>query len=107
MGVAAFRLRVNLALSIRRPIDAGRPPSTLWQSRCRGGRIAINPKHDDFPAILAEALDRLAAHEMDVKSAAQSLGCTASQLTKLLQLEPRAIGLVNEYRMQMGLRPLR
>ena len=32
----------------------------LWQSRCSGG-LKINATHDDFPALLAEALDVLAA----------------------------------------------
>ena len=30
-----------------------------WSARCRDGRLSINPEHDDFPALLAEALDHL------------------------------------------------
>jgi len=105
--MAVFRLRINLALQVRRPADPNSPPSQLWKSRCRGGRIAVSKRHDDFPALLAEALDMLTACEMDVRSAAQSLGCTTSQLTKLLQQSPQAIAQVNEHRRQKGLRPLR
>jgi hypothetical protein len=76
-------------------------------ARCRGGRVAVSATHHDFPALLAEALDTLAAHEMDVKSAAASLGATASQLVKLLKLEPRALAEVNDRRRRLGLRPLR
>jgi protein subunit release factor B len=36
-SVALFRLRVNLALEIRRPCGSDYVPSALWQSRC-GGR---------------------------------------------------------------------
>src|SRR5580698_10521841 len=58
---ALARLRVELALAIRRPIERadGEPfaPSALWRSRCTSGRIAVNPEHADFPALLAEALD--------------------------------------------------
>ena len=105
--VAVFRLRVNLALQVRCPRLASAPPSRCWQGRCRGGRIAVNPDHDDFPTLLAEALDMLAAHEMDVPAAAESLRVTPSQLTKFLKLEPRALAQVNRAREQSGLRPLR
>lgn len=104
-SVAVSRLRINLALQFRRPCGADAPPSPLWRSRCRGERLAVGRSHVDFPAILAEALDRLAGHG-DVKAAAGAFGCTASQLVKLLKKEPRALALVNRWRNQSGLRPL-
>jgi hypothetical protein len=104
---ALFRLRVNLALQVRCGRDGQSVPSPLWQSRTRGGRIGISASHDDFPALLAEALDVLAAAAADVKRAAAALGCTASQLLKLLEKEPRALGLVNQWREQRGLHPLK
>ena len=62
---ALHRLRLELALTIRRPIrtsaDHSYAASALWRKRCRGGRIDVNPRHDDFPALLAEALDVLFA----------------------------------------------
>src|SRR5580692_11235999 len=44
--VALWRLRIELAISIRRPIDLGQAggsyaPSALWLKRCRGGRIVV------------------------------------------------------------------
>jgi hypothetical protein len=102
---ALFRLRVNLALEVR---EAGRElPSPLWQSRCRGGRIVVSPEHDDFPAILAEALDALAACHDDTKEAAERLGCTSSQLIKLLKDEPRALAAVNARRKAAELHELK
>ena len=69
---ALFRLRVLMALEIRMPRPAGAVgPSSLWASRCKGGRISINPEHDDVPALLAEALDMLAWCGMDVPASAQ------------------------------------
>ena len=106
LKAATFRLRINLALQVRRPFVMGSQPSVLWNSRCRGGRIVISPEHDDFPAILAEALDTLNAHGMDVKAAAEVLDCSATQLTKLLKGESRAMILLNEARTRAGLRPL-
>jgi hypothetical protein len=106
LHAALFRLRVNLALHVRKQVPPGEPPSALWQSRCRSGRIVLNGSHDDFPAILAEALDVLHCLELDVKLAAAALGCTSSQLTKLLEAEPRALVYVNQERKKSGLHPL-
>jgi hypothetical protein len=107
---ALFRLRLKLALDIRRTVGTEKPspyqPSDLWQRRCRGGRIVINPEHDDFPALLAEALDVLAVTGNEPRRAALALGCSPSQLIKLLKDEPRCLGLVNDHRRQAGLHPL-
>jgi hypothetical protein len=104
---AIFRLRINLALEVRQPAAENAPPSALWQSRLHGGRIAVNPGHDDFPTLLAEALDRIAACSADVKTAAEQLGCTMSQLLKLLKIEPRAFVLANQWRSEQNLPRLR
>jgi len=102
---ALFRLRMRLALEIRTPAKAA--PSPLWTSRLRGGRIVVNREHDDFPALLAEALDVVAALDDDIKEAAARLGCSTTQLVKLLTLEPSALGQVNTRRVNRGLHPLR
>jgi RF-1 domain len=108
---ALGRLRIELALAIRRPIGRADGesfvPSALWRSRCRGGRIVVNPEHEDFPALLAEALDVLTAMDDDPRAASEVLGCSATQLVKLLKEEPRALAGVNERRRQAGRHPLR
>lgn len=103
---ALFRLRLRLALEIRNPADVQDPgykPSALWLRRLRGGRIVVNPEHDDFPALLAEALDVLAATDHDPQRAAATLGCSSSQLVKLLKDEPRALAWLNNRRRQAGM----
>jgi len=105
--LALFRLRVNLALHVRSPRSLHAEPSPLWRSRLSGGKLSVNPAHRDFPALLAEALDRIAALEADVARAARQLAVTSSQLVRLLAKEPRALELVNQWRAQRGLRPLR
>jgi hypothetical protein len=102
---ALFRLRVNLALAVR--TGRGEAPSPLWQSRCRGGRLGISAGHADFPTLLAEALDVLAACEFDVQRAAGRLACSPSQFVKFLKHEPRALALLNRQREHAGKRPLR
>lgn len=101
--VALFRLRLNLAMEVRSESEAGRETSTLWRSRCRGGNVRVGASHEDFPAVLAEALDTLAARRFDVAAAAKTLGCTTSQLVKLLKKEPRALPWVNRQREEIGL----
>lgn len=104
---ALFRLRIELALSVRRPVGGeGIRPSVLWQARCRGGRIVVNPEHEDFPALLAELLDVLQAVGDEPRAAADALGCSPSQLIKLLKAEPRAWVQVNVRRRQVGQHPL-
>ena len=87
-------------------METGIAPSSLWQSRCGGGKIRVNESHADFPAILAEVLDVLTAHRADVKAAAEQLGCTVSQLVKLLKQEPRALLLANRWREERKLHPM-
>lgn len=106
-AVALRRLRISLALEVRCPVSPDAAPSRLWRSRCRGGSMAINPRHEDFPALLAEALDVLAHHKMDIRAAGGQLGCSGSQLVKLLKRAPLALERVNQRRRLRELPPLR
>jgi hypothetical protein len=105
LRVAIERLRLNLALAVRTPAAAG--PSAKWVARVRGGRFVLSAARDDFPTLLAEALDVLAAHDGEVTSAAPWLGITPTQLVKLLAKEPRALAALNAKRIEKGLRPLK
>ncbi|MSR57660.1 MAG: peptide chain release factor-like protein [Planctomycetaceae bacterium] len=107
--VAVFRMRIQLALAFRqpRPSGQGQGPSPLWQSRSGGGKIAVNSEHDDFPTLLAEALDAVTDRDFDMRAAAADLVCTPSQLTKFLQQEPRALALVNKTRESRGMHKLK
>lgn len=103
---ALFRLRVRLALAVRCKRRDDELPSQLWKSRCRSGRIEINAEHDDFPAMLAEALDAIVAADWEMGVAAKQLGASVSQLVKFLKKEPAALARVNAIRKQRDLRPL-
>ncbi len=104
---AIRRLRIKLALHVRLPVDTETAPSRLWRSRARDGRLRVRFDHDDFPALLAEALDWIQKLDGDLPQAATNLGVTASQLLRLLRRQPEALSLVNRCRSQHGLRPLR
>ena len=102
--VAIFRLRVNLALEHRAEAV---PLSELWASRTKNGKLTVSRSHDDFPALLAEALDRLAVASWDDSEAAKSLGISRSQLLRFLKVEPRALRQLNDSRAEQGKKPLR
>lgn len=104
--VAIFRLRLLLAIRARCPVPAGDVRSALWQSRCRGGKIACNPEHRDYPALLAEALDMIQACALDPARAAIRLESTTSQLIKLVKDHPPAFEAWNLARADAGLHPL-
>lgn len=105
--VAIRRLRLALAVAARMPVPIGEIGSVLWRSRTKGGRISCSVRHEDYPSILAEALDVVAASKWDPRKAALRLDTTASQLLKLAKDHPPALRLWNEQRELRGLHPLR
>ncbi len=63
----------------------------------------MNPAHRDYPALLAEALDVVAAMDFDVGGAAGVLGVTMSQLARLVRHDRHGFALVNDGRVARGL----
>src|SRR4051794_10437129 len=107
--VAIHRLRVKLAIQVRsnNEICSGRSVSPLWRSRLRTQKIIVARTHEDFPSLLAEALDCLSTLDFDVKECAERLGSSSSQLVRFFKLEPEALIYVNERRAKRTLKPLR
>jgi hypothetical protein len=104
--MALWRLRLRLALERRLPPDpAG--PSSRWQARTRGGRLSVNSEHDDYPSLVAEALDSLEAAQGNMPSAAGLLGVTATQLVRLFKKHPAAWTALIRLRGLHGLQPLK
>lgn len=104
LRVALERLRIQLALQVR---CAWQAPSERWQRRCRGGQLQVSRAHDDYPALLAEAMDVLSGAGWRPAPAATQLGCTTSQLVRFLGREPSALVLVNRARAAAGLGTLK
>jgi hypothetical protein len=101
-AVALKRLRLKLALEHRTPADS-RGPSSLWRSRTRGRQLLISTSHEDYPALLAEALDRLQAHGFEIPRTAEILGVSGTQLVRLFKKSPAAWVAVNKRRQALGL----
>ena len=81
--MALWRLRLRLAIEHRMP-PSPVGPSPLWEARSRGGRITVSPEHDDYPSLLADALDQLAAAQGDAAAAAGK-GVSGGVLVKRLK----------------------
>jgi hypothetical protein len=103
--VALWRLRLLLAISHREPPAA--TPSSLWVSRVRGRQLVIAADHDDYPSLVAEGIDRLMAVGFEMRPAADALGVSMSQLTKLFRKVPAAWVAVNRLRGEVALPPLK
>lgn len=104
---AMRRLRLNLATEVRVLVPSGEARSTLWKSRCRNRKIVCSPKHEDFPSMIAEALDVIEACGYDMRQASTRLVCTGSQLVRLLAEHPPALAKFNQERRLRSMRPLK
>jgi hypothetical protein len=113
-SVAIRRLRLALALGVRTPVPSGDRISPLWRSRLQRAapgsralpRIACSTRHDDFPTLLAEALDMLQACDSDPSKAGARLDCSPSSLVRLIKDHPPALALLNSWRNERGLHAL-
>jgi len=108
--VAVRRLRLALAIHVRTPVPLGEARSDLWLRRCPpdgGGKISCNPEHEDFPALIAEAMDVVDACGADLRNASLRLGCTLSQLIKLLKDHPPAFVQMNAARCARGMHAIK
>lgn len=103
--VALERLRLRLAIEHRMPARSG--PSERWCSRRRGRQLIVSVRHEDFPAIMAEALDQLVAHGLDMHDVSEILGVTATQLVNVFRRSPQAWTTMNRLRDEAGLPRLR
>lgn len=105
--IAVQRLRVRLAVIMRIPNEPSTQLSDLWQRRQSGGRIDVSQSHADYPAVLAEALDRVAAFDYKIADAAKSLRVTTSALVRLIAKSTDALIVVNKERAARSMPKLR
>ena len=57
--------------------------------------------------LLADLLNLIALHDGDIRPAADTIGVSASQVIKCLGLYPAALTLVNQWRSEADLHPLK
>ncbi len=106
--MAISRLRRALSIQLRRELVLdGYKCTELWDERRTGEKLAINPKHRDYPCILAEALDVIFASEFDMSSAADTLQISPTQLLKIVSHDNDALKWLNDERKERGLSRLK
>lgn len=104
--IALGRLRLKLALEHRTPaIPSG--PSERWRSRLRGRQLVIAASHEDYPALVAEALDHLHETAFSIASASATLRVSGTQLVRLFKKDPVAWATLNRRRAAAGLSELK
>jgi len=106
--MAVRRLRRKLASHVRTLASRDTHQcSDLWKRRRQGNKMTVNPEHEDYPGLLAEALDLVVARRYDVAGSAALLGITMSQLSRLINHDKGAFAKMNAGREACGLPPLR
>ena len=99
--------RLRLALAVEHRTTAAEGPSALWASRTRNGRLVIAATHDDYPTLVAEALDQLAAVGWRPVEAAPRLEVSQSQLLRLLRMRSVVWTCLCRRRADLGLPTVR
>ncbi len=95
---AVHRLRLRIALHVRSPFDIASPqlPAELLAHRRAEGALAVNPKNEAYPLVVAAVLDALQAAGGSYAAAAQALGVTTSQLFRFLRRDREVWRAVSE-----------
>ena len=116
-NVALCRLRMNLALQIRRPVDISSPRVPPLLAECiftpRGGqtpagihRIQFGRKDSRFWPVAALLLDILDAFQGKLADAAAYLGITGSNLTSVLESDRHLLAAAQALRKHYNLKQL-
>ncbi|HEX4053781.1 MAG TPA: peptide chain release factor-like protein [Tepidisphaeraceae bacterium] len=95
---AMNRLRHQIAVRIREPIDPGEFP--------RPSLLGISRRSDGYPAAMGMVLDVMACAGWSVSDAADILGVTTARLVRFLQADEKLWTEMNQQRQKIGLRTL-
>lgn len=107
-SLSISRLRRTLAIILRRQLETNNwKCSELWGGRQQGEQLPINPKHHDYPHLLAEMLDILFAFDFDLPATATCTNLSSSQIVKLIAHDKQALAWINLQREERGLFPLK
>lgn len=117
---ALKRLRLKLALALRSDLeipivegDSDASRSTFQVSPELAAILPaakqrqLGPNHDDFPKGLAELLDVMCKVGWSPSSAGKLIGCSTSQVVKIIAHENACLALVNAERSKIGAIPLK
>ncbi len=102
---ALKRLRIELALGIRRPFASDRPG--WWgEMTDRAGRLMAYQRSEHFPPMVACVLDAIEACDGSIAGGASLLGTSTANLVAILSANPRVWAFVQDARKRRGHRQL-
>lgn len=114
--LALRRLKMNLALRLRRSIVPDATPSALLRECLHTPKkktgpdaplvLQIGRKDDRFWAVAAELLDRLEACEGRIGDVGAQLGTSTGQVTSVLKSDRHLLAAAQEIRKRFGHRPI-
>jgi len=102
---ALGRLRREIALRLRAPLEAATPLEVL--PIALRGRDRLGTRDSRFLVAVAEAFDLLEAHDWALADSARAAGGSTAALGRLLARTPWLLRAANEARRARGLSPLR
>ena len=107
-AVALRRLRENIALEWRQPVDLGSfEPGPELATILPGAKGRVGHNNEKFWPGIAGVLDLFVALECSVSETAAALGISTGALSRLLLDSPAVGAKVNELRAARGMRSLR
>ncbi len=105
---ALRRLRLTIALQVRRPVDiVDYEPTELLRSCVTHKELTVGQRDVRYCAAVQQILDVLVACELRLRASAEVIGLSTSQLSKFLCKDQKLLARVNELRKEAGMTPLR
>ncbi|XZE18590.1 peptide chain release factor family protein [Pirellulaceae bacterium SH449] len=103
--LALKRLRILLAIRVRS--QSSEEGGVCVRRYVAKERLAISESNWDWPAVLAELLNRISEHAWQIAPVAAEFGTTSTQILKGLARESQALRSLNENRQAVGLPELK
>ena len=105
--VAEGRLRLALALRLRRAVSTESSGSELLDRYRTGHGPAISNTNPDYPPLVAEILDHLHVHDYSLAETGKALGISTGQFVRFLKKHAEVLAEVNRARQSRGLKRIR
>ncbi len=105
---ALRRLRMTVALELRRPIDPDdyEPGQVLRTCLTAGARLQVGRRDHRYTRVVSEVLNVLAACDLRLSRAAALIGIRTANLSAFICRDAKLLDRVNRLRREAGMRPI-
>ena len=106
---ALRRLRMAVALELRRPIDPDdyEPSQVLRTCLTAKSQLHVGRRDHRYTRVVSEVLDALAACNLRLSAAAALIGITTANLSTFIRRDPKLLDRVNRLRREAGMKLIR